>query len=79
VTAGAKDRARGVGEPNTRAAWLAWSLACLTLTMSAAGVALLFLARSVHGPTNSIAGDLLFSVSFLAFPVVGVLIASRRP
>jgi hypothetical protein len=80
VTAGARDRARGVGGTNTRAAaWLAWSLACLTLAMSAASVALLFLARSVHVPSSSIADDLLFSMSFLAFPIVGAIIASRRP
>jgi hypothetical protein len=79
VTAGARDRARGVGGTNTRTAWLAWSLACLTLAMSAASVALLVLARSVHVPSSSIADDLLFSVSFLAFPVVGAMIASRRP
>ena len=86
MTAGARDRARGVGGTNTRAAaWLAWSLACLTLAMSAANVALFVLARFVHvsssGNTaaSSIADDLLFFVSFLAFPVVGALIASRRP
>jgi len=53
--------------------------------MSAASVALLFLARSIHVPSSwdtassSIADDLLFSVSILVFPVVGALIAFRRP
>ena len=81
MTAGARDRAREGGSTNTHAApWLAWSLACLTLAMSATSVALLVLARSVHVPSSSIADDLLFSVSFLAFfPVVGAMIASRRP
>jgi hypothetical protein len=87
VKAGARDRARGVGGANIRAAaWMAWSLACLTLAMSAASVALLVLAQSVHVPSSwntasnsGIADDLLFSVSILAFPVVGALIASRRP
>ena len=79
MTAGARDRAREGGGTNTHAApWLAWSLACLTLAMSATSVALLVLARSVHVP-SSIADDLLFSVSFVAFPVVGAMIASRRP
>lgn len=71
---------------NTRAAaWLAWSLACLTVAMSAASIALFVLARSVHVPSSwdtsssSAADDLLFFVSFLAFPVVGALIASKRP
>jgi hypothetical protein len=79
VTAGARYRARGVGGTNTRAAWLAWSLAGISVAMSAASFALLVLARSVRVPSSSIADDLLFSVSFLAFPVVGAMIASRRP
>ena len=63
--------------------WLAWSLAGLTLAMAAATVALDFLLRFARvpgsGDTSTGIGDLLFFVPFSAFPVVGALIASRRP
>jgi hypothetical protein len=62
---------------------LAWSLAALSLAMFLATVALFVLARSAHDPSGSSASrtviDLLISVPFLAFPLVGALIASRRP
>jgi hypothetical protein len=65
------------------AAWLAWSLVALSLIMFLAGVALYVLARAAQG-ANSIWGvaDVRFamlSVPYLTFPVVGALIASRRP
>ena len=62
---------------------LAWSLAALSLAMFLATVALFVLARSAHDPSGSSASrtviDLLVSVPFLTFPLVGALIASRRP
>ena len=66
----------------TRAsAWLAWSLAGLCVAMFLAGVVLYVLAHSSQEATS--AGDtlseLLIFVSFLAFPIVGALIASRHP
>ena len=67
------------------AAWLAWSLVCLTLAMSAAGGALFVLARSVNVPGSSdtpssgSAAVLLLFVFYLAFPIVGALIASKHP
>ena len=69
---------------STRAsAWLAWALAGLSLVMFLASVALYILARSAQevpsGGTGDALGDLLIYVPFLAFPVVGALIASRRP
>jgi hypothetical protein len=65
------------------AAWLAWSLAALSVTMFVANVVSYFLAPSVHPAGNwgtvGAVGDMLVFVSFLAFPVVGALIASKRP
>jgi hypothetical protein len=65
------------------ASWLAWSLAGLSFAMFAVGVVLYVLLRSGPVPSNLIAGrtviDVLNSVPVLAFPVVGALIASRRP
>jgi hypothetical protein len=65
------------------AAWLAWSLAGLSMVMFVASVALYVLARSAPIPSSLVASrtviDLLISVPVLAFPVVGALIASRRP
>jgi hypothetical protein len=65
------------------AAWLAWSLAGLSLAMFLASVALYVAARSAQVPstwgTGGIFSALLIFVPFLAFPIVGALIASRRP
>ena len=68
------------------AAWLAWSFASLCALMFVATVALIVLARSAQAPSGWDAergvSDLLASltfISFLAFPLVGALISSRRP
>ena len=63
------------------AAWLAWSLAGLCLAMAVATIVLSVLPRPAReGVSNwGTVGDLLIFVSFLAFPVVGALISSRRP
>jgi hypothetical protein len=60
------------------AAWLAWSLAALCVAMFVALGALYVLLRSTHVPRLTLI-DLLVGVPFLAFPIVGALIASRRP
>jgi hypothetical protein len=64
------------------AAWLAWSLAGLSVAMFVASVALHVLARSAPVPsswgTSQNLSGLLLIVPFLAFPLVGALIASRR-
>jgi hypothetical protein len=66
------------------AAWLAWSLAGLSVVMFVATVALtirsLYVSPATQ-PSNSGAtlGDLLLWIPFLAFPIVGALIASKRP
>ena len=69
------------------ASWLAWSLAGLSVAMFLASAALYFLDRSVQSPgywvtPGTVIGELLGFVPFLAFvafPLVGTLIASRHP
>jgi hypothetical protein len=63
------------------AAWLAWSLAGLSVAMFLASAVVYFLVRSSQeGPSTSGAlGELLIYVPFLAFPIVGALIASKHP
>jgi hypothetical protein len=63
--------------------WLAWSLAGISFAMYAAGFVFAFLTRGVVDPVKQVSsggfGGLLVFLPFLAFPVVGALIASRRP
>ena len=65
------------------AAWLAWSLAALCVAVFVGSVPLFVLARSAHVPSSwnadLTAVGLLGSGLFLVFPLVGALIASRRP
>ena len=65
------------------AAWLAWSLAGLSFAGFAATVVLYVAIRPVLPPSTwGTGGDsavVIFVVPFLAFPLVGALIASRRP
>jgi hypothetical protein len=65
------------------AAWLAWSLAALSLLLCAASIVLEVAARSVQPPPSwGTGGDsavLIVVLPFLAFPLVGTLIASKRP
>ena len=75
---------RGWGEGRARVAFLlAWSLAGLCVALFVASVPLLVLARSAHIPSsweaNLTVGNLLGGALFLIFPLVGALIASRRP
>jgi hypothetical protein len=87
VTEGASQQERGVGREGTRAAaWLAWSLAGLCVAMFVATITLSVLARSAQASSSWGAErgvrDLLASITFLpflVFPMVGALIASRRP
>ena len=67
---------------STRAsAWLAWTLAGLSVAMFLASVVLYVLAHSSQQAlsTGGAFSDLLLYVPFLAFPVVGALIASKHP
>ena len=65
------------------ASWLAWSLAALCVAMFLASVALYVLTRSAQVPsslgTDPTVGGMLIFLTFLSFPTVGALIASRRP
>ncbi len=65
------------------ASWLAWSLAGLSLATFLATAVLDVLIRSAQSTsplaTVGVVGESLGFVTFLAFPVVGALIASRHP
>src|ERR671911_488917 len=67
------------------ASWLAWSLAALSMVMFLASAAFFVLIRvaQAEDPSSLVTSrsivDLLVSVPFLAFPLVGAMIASRRP
>jgi hypothetical protein len=81
VTEGTSEQASVAGAMNARAAsWLAWSLAALSVAMFVAASLLSVLARSLGDMTivGAIGGIVGF-VLFLAFPIVGALVASRRP
>src|SRR5918998_797366 len=86
MTEGTRQQSRRVDGMSPRAAsWLAWSLAALSVAMFLASVALYVLTRAAQAeaPSSSVASrtviDQLVSVPVLAFPIVGALIASRRP
>ena len=65
------------------AVWLAWSLAGLSVAMFIGSIALFVLVKVAQSPgdQNTVGGvgNLLVYVPFLAFPIVGALVASRRP
>src|SRR5215212_8866443 len=65
------------------ASWLAWSLAALSVIMFVAAIALHVLARSMDSPgewsTLGAVGRVLSFLPFLAFPLVGALVATKRP
>ncbi len=55
------------------AAWLAYCMLTVDLLFGVLGCLLMFLTG--HAPS----GDAWFTLAFLAFPIVGVVIAARRP
>ena len=83
MTKGTKEQCTHVGGVNTRAVWVAWSLAALSVAMFVTGDVMHVLARSAQSPgdwvTVSTVSEMLTFVPYLAFPIVGALIASRRP
>src|SRR5829696_535974 len=84
VAEGTNERDRGGARGHTRAStWLAWSLAGLTLVVFVAAIPLWMLARGADLPSSWRAdvsvGGLLWGLLLLAFPLVGALIASKRP
>jgi len=77
-------REQGPGDGGARVAfWLSWSLAGLSVAMFVATYPLFVLARSAQVPSSWDAdlsvGKFVGGVPFLIFPLVGALIASRRP
>jgi hypothetical protein len=64
------------------ASWLAWSLAGLSVAIFLAAITLYVLAQSTNSSGNWIAvgtvSSMLGFFPFLAFPLVGALVASRR-
>ena len=69
-------------KPRT-AFWLAWSLATLSLVLCVAAVGLYLATLPVQPPsswgTGGLSAVLYVYLPFLAFPLVGALIASKRP
>ena len=65
------------------APWLAWSLATLSLPLCVTAIGLYLATLPVQPPsswgTGGLSAVLYASLPFLAFPLVGALIASRRP
>jgi hypothetical protein len=62
------------------AAWLAWSLAALSVAMFVASGVLYVLAEAAQATRDWVTvGTVSETVTFLAFPIVGALVASRRP
>ena len=64
------------------ASWLAWSLGGLCVVLYLLSIPMFLLARSAHVPsswrTDLTLGGLLGGASFLIFPLVGAMIASRH-
>jgi hypothetical protein len=65
------------------AAWLAWSLAALSVAMFVASGVLYVLAEAAQATgdwiTVGTVSETVTFLAFLAFPIVGALVASRRP
>ena len=59
-------------------AWLAWSLAGLSIAMYLAGAAFVFMTLTAGEKPPKVV-DLAIFTLFLAFPIVGALVASKRP
>jgi MFS-type transporter involved in bile tolerance (Atg22 family) len=84
VTERTKEHASGAGGTNARAAaWLVWSLAALSVAMFVTTSVLSVLAQSAQSQDQStLVGAISETVGFvlfLAFPIVGALVAFGRP
>jgi hypothetical protein len=82
VTEGAKEESRGIGGANHRAAfWLAWSLCALCLVLIALTLLVYFLGWSTPLPNgwSPWRDQVIETVGNIGAPVLGGLIASRRP
>jgi hypothetical protein len=81
---GAREQARELGGMSHHtAAWLAWSIAALSLVLCLAAISLYLVTLPVQPPsswgTGGLSAVLYVYLPFLAFPLVGAVIASRRP
>jgi hypothetical protein len=84
VTVSTKEQQTGASGTRYRAAaWLAWSLAVLSVATFFAASVLSTLPRPAASPgdpsATATSGDTVGFVLFLAFPIVGAVVASRRP
>jgi hypothetical protein len=85
VTEGPREQNHAASGKSARraASTLAWVLAGISLTVFLASGAFYVLAPSARSPgswlTVGTISDMMSLVSFLAFPLVGALIASKRP
>ena len=81
MTAEAREPGGGVGGTSARAAaWLAWSLAGLSVVMFGASVVFAFLSLlAADEPPSGLIGELALFAPLLSFPIVGGLISSKRP
>jgi hypothetical protein len=83
VTEGSGVQSRGIGGISYRvAAWLAWSVWALCLTLSILTVVLLLKTPPIRGGDEFDAPEALTAllrVMALAYPTVGAFIVSRRP
>jgi hypothetical protein len=86
VTVNTKEQQAG-GNRNRAAVWLAWSLAVLSVAGFVAVIVLDLLTPSAKSPGSSATlvtigvavSETVSFVLFLAFPIVGAVVASRRP
>jgi hypothetical protein len=81
VTASTKEQQTGAGGSRNRAAaWLAWSVAALSVAMFMVTSVFSFLTPSQGNRSTVVTvSETVGFVLFLAFPIVGALVASRRP
>ena len=81
MTVGAREQNQGVGDTRDRAAWLAWSLCALTLSILALSLLLIVLGWSTPLPRGLTPWQhqAVSLVGLIGAPILGGLIASRRP
>jgi hypothetical protein len=82
VTEGSNREGRGIGGMSSRtAAWLAWSLCALCLALIALSLLVFFLGWSTPLPNGwpPWRDQVIVTVGNIGAPILGGLIASRRP
>jgi hypothetical protein len=81
VKSQAKSHGGGVGGTSARAtAWLAWSLAGLSVVMFGATAALASVTLlTADEPPSGLIGEVALFAPLLSFPIVGGVISSKRP